>query len=77
MLTTTPTCKPTSKGFSDLRCPLCGEQGVIRLALQAVTDDEGFHCEECGNEFGTFVLSEFIRTWGAVLQWVESMPDMQ
>jgi hypothetical protein len=59
------------KGFGELTCPLCGQDGAIGLSLE---DLESCTCPSCSEEFTLDAVRDVIAKWQRVLSWVDSCP---
>ncbi len=55
------------RGFGLLPCPLCGATTCIAVDLD---DLDTFHCSQCGDEFDTERVSDFMSKWTPVLHWI-------
>jgi hypothetical protein len=62
---------PVARGFPDLDCPCCGNQGSVTVHLG---DLHEFHCGECDADFDSATVLEFIDKWQRVLAWIELAP---
>lgn len=72
---TTPTCKPTSKGFGPLPCPLCGEEATVRLDITEITEDgDCLWCGSCEADFSLATVRNVLARWSKALAWIDSMP---
>lgn len=69
-----PAPQAASRGFGNLRCPLCGETATIAVDLD---DLARFRCDSCEDEFGIPDVNRLIVAadrWDDVLAWIESGP---
>jgi transcription elongation factor Elf1 len=62
---------PKARGFGNLRCPLCGEEGLISLDLD---DGATFRCGQCEDTFDAKAARAMIDPWERVLAWVSTCP---
>jgi hypothetical protein len=69
--TPAPEAQPVSRGWADLDCPCCGQQGGVSVSLE---DLDSFTCSECDGEFDRSAVEEFIAKWTKVLAWIDLAP---
>lgn len=72
------TCTKINAKAIVLPCPCCAaEEAGIQINLDYL-EDEGcqFTCRDCGEEFGTARIGNFIRKWTRLLAWIDNAPDM-
>lgn len=59
-----------TRGFAN-RCPLCGEEDALQVALDEVTT---LICTECNEEIDLERVRAIVLNWQAILAWLETAP---
>jgi hypothetical protein len=74
--TPTPATEPTAqpRGFPGLRCPLCGAEDCVTVALNDVF---ALHCTSCDEDIDADEARDNARRWLAVLAWCELAPVIE
>lgn len=60
----------TARGFAN-RCPLCGAEDTLQVALGDVTT---LYCEECDDRIDSEDVRAIVMNWQAILAWLETAP---
>jgi len=56
---------------------LCGQQGRITVNLGDIDLNDGLHCEECSEDFGTDTIREMLAGWTKCLAWLDAAPPIE
>jgi len=64
----------TARGFEDLPCPKCMDDGTVTVYL---SDMDTFNCTACEEEFTRGEIEAVVKQWGAVLAWIDTAPAYQ
>ena len=63
-----------AKGFGLLPCIKCGNDCCVRLDLD---DCDRFNCTSCDEEYTRDEVSMTLAKWRAVLEWIDTLPDVK
>src|SRR4051812_48695891 len=63
-----------TRGFGNLRCPLCGKTGVIAVLLDEVTNAAAMMCRQCSGDFNLEAVRNVVGSWKLVLDWLDKAP---
>lgn len=74
--TATESAPTVRRGFGNLPCPLCSEQGTVTLTLDDFEGEEACFCGECESTFSLATVRDFIAHWNRVLTWLDTAPAL-
>lgn len=72
LATTRPATPSTRRGFSSLRCPLCGTADETQCL--DLDDLQTLHCAGCGEDYTLDDVRELIAAWQRLLAWIDAAP---
>lgn len=72
---TTTTKQPVCRGFSGLRCPLCGTADDVQSI--DLDDLQTLHCAGCGEDYTTDDVRQLLTAWQRVLAWIDATPAVE
>jgi uncharacterized protein (DUF983 family) len=64
----------TVRGFKNIICPRCMEEGGITMDA---ADVHAFHCRECDEDIEADAVRDLIAGWTKLLAWLDTAPERE